>query len=61
MKIAILDKFDANRVCLFRFKKNTFVDRVFTLMLVYIKQSMETQEFFQTLLLIICDLYLCHH
>ena len=29
---AILDKFDANEVSIFSFKKNAFVDRVFTLM-----------------------------
>ena len=33
--IAILDKFDANGVSIFSFKKHVFVYRVFTLMLVY--------------------------
>ena len=33
--VAILDKFDVNWVFSFSFKKDTFADRVFTLMLVY--------------------------
>ena len=39
-----LDKFCANGVCLSSFKKYAFADKVFTLMLVYRKGSME--EFF---------------
>ena len=34
---------------IFSFKKHAFADRVFTLMLVYRKQSMHMQEFFQML------------
>ena len=48
--IAVLDKSDAKEVCLFSFKKHSFVDRVFTLMLVYRKRSIRTQKFFQVLL-----------
>ena len=44
-----MNKFKANGVCLFSFKKHAFVDRMFTLMLVYRKQSMRTQEYFQML------------
>ena len=40
-------KFDANVVSIFSFKKHAFVDRVFTLMLVYRKQSLGVQEFSQ--------------
>ena len=35
--------------CLFSFKKHVFVDRVLTLILVYRKQSMQAQVFFQML------------
>ena len=47
--VAVLNKFDANRVSILSFKKHAFGDRVFTLMLVYRKQSMHIQEFFQML------------
>ena len=47
--VAILDKFDADRVTIFSFKKHTFADRVFTLMLIYRKQSMQMPGFFQML------------
>ena len=43
--VAILDNFDTNGVFIFSFKKVAFVDRVFILMLVYRKQSMQMQEF----------------
>ena len=45
--VAILDKFDNNGVSIFEFKKHSFADRVFTLMLVYRKQSMQMQQFSQ--------------
>ena len=46
--VAVLDKFNANGVSVLvpSFKKHTFADRVFTLMLVYIKQSMSMQGLF---------------
>ena len=47
--IAVLDKFNANGLCIFSFKKETFADIVFTLMLVYRKQSMQMQEVSQML------------
>ena len=47
--VAVLNKFDANGVSVLSFKKLAFADRVFTLMLVYRKQSMHMQEFFQML------------
>ena len=47
--VAVLDKFDGNGVSIFSFKKHDFADRVFTLMLVYRKHSMQMQEFFQML------------
>ena len=47
--VVILHKFDANGVSIFSFKKHAFVDRVFTLMLFYRKQSMPIQEFSQML------------
>ena len=47
--VAILDKFNANGVSIFSFKKHAFADRVFTLMLFYRKQSMPIQEFSQML------------
>ena len=37
--VAVLNKFDANRVSILSFKKHAFANRVFTLMLVYRKQS----------------------
>ena len=43
--VAILDNFDTNGVFIFSFKKVAFVDRVFTLMLVYREQSMQMREF----------------
>ena len=47
--VAILDKFDANGVSIFSFKKYAFADRGFTFTLVYRKQSMQKQDFFQML------------
>ena len=47
--VAISDKYDGNRVFLFSFKKHALVDRVFTLLVVYRKQSTRTQEFLQML------------
>ena len=47
--VAILDKFHANGVSFFSFKKYAFADRGFTFMLVYRKQSMQKQDFFQML------------
>ena len=47
--VAVLNKFDANGVSVLSFRKHAFADRVFTLMLVYRKQSMHMQEFFQML------------
>ena len=49
---AILDKFDDNQV-IFSFKKNASANRVFTLMLVYRKQSIQMQDFFRW-----CHIYL---
>ena len=43
--VAVLEKFDANGVFIFSFKKHDFADRVFTLILVYRKQSLIMQEF----------------
>ena len=47
--VTVLDKFIANGVSIFSFTKNTFADRIITLMLVYRKQFMLKQEFFQML------------
>ena len=44
--VAVLNKFDTNGVSILSFKKHAFADRALTLMLVYRKQSMNTQEFF---------------
>ena len=41
--VAVLNKFDANGVSILSFNKHAFVDNVFTLMLVYRKQSMRMQ------------------
>ena len=46
-EVAVVDKFDNNGVSIFNFKKHDFLDRVFTLMLVYKKQSLGVQEFSQ--------------
>ena len=46
---AVLDKFDANGVSILSLTKHAFADRVFTLMLVYRKQSMQMEQFFQML------------
>ena len=43
--VASLKKFYANGLSVVCFKKHAFVDRVFTLMLVYRKQSMHLQDF----------------
>ena len=45
--VAVLDKLHANGVSIFSFKNHAFADRVFNLMLVYRKHSMQMQEFFQ--------------
>ena len=42
--IAVLDKFNANEVFIFSFKKHDFADRVFALILAYRKQSLIMQE-----------------
>ena len=47
--VAVLNKLDANGVSILSFKKHAFADRVYTLMLVYKKQSMHMQEYFQML------------
>ena len=47
--VDVLNKFDANSVSILSFKKHAFADRIFTLILVYRKQSMHMQEFFQML------------
>ena len=47
--VSVLDNFDANGVSIFSFMKHAFADRVFTLMLVYRKQSKQMQEFSQML------------
>ena len=47
--VAILDKFNTNGVSIFSFKKHVSADRVFTLMLLYRKQSMQMEEFFHML------------
>ena len=44
--VSVLNIFDADRVFVFSFKKHAFVERVFTLMLVYRKYPMQMQEFF---------------
>ena len=43
----VLDKFDANGVLIFSFKKHAFVDGVFTLILSYKKQYIRIQKFSQ--------------
>ena len=45
----VLNKFDANGLSILSFKKYAFAERVFTLILIYRKQSMHMQEFFQVL------------
>ena len=47
--VALLNEFDANGVSILSFKKQTFANRVFALMLGYRKQSMHMQEFFRML------------
>ena len=47
--VDVLNKFDANSASIISFKKHAFADRIFTLILVYRKQSMHMQEFFQML------------
>ena len=47
--VAVLNKFDATGVSILSFKKHVFGDRVFTLILVYRKQSVHMQVFFQML------------
>ena len=44
--VAVLNKFDANGVSILSFKKHAFANRVFTLMLVYRKQSTHMKQFF---------------
>ena len=43
--VAVWDKFDANGVSILNFKKCAFAGRVFTLMLVYRKQTMQMNFF----------------
>ena len=43
----MLDKLDANGVSIFSFKKDTFANRLFNLMVVCRKQSLGPQEFSQ--------------
>ena len=43
--VAVLNKFDTNGLFILSFKKHAFADRVFTLMLVYRKQSMHNNNF----------------
>ena len=47
--VAVLVRFDANGVAVFSFKKHAFSDILFTLMLIYRKQSMQMQEFSEML------------
>ena len=44
--VAVLNKIDVNGVFVLTFKKNAFSNRVFTLMLVYRKQSMHVNAIF---------------
>ena len=46
-QFAVTDKFEANELSIFTFKKHA--ERGFTLMLVYRKQFMQKQDFFQML------------
>ena len=43
--VAVLNKFDTNGLFILSFKKHASADRVFTLMLVYRKQSMHNNNF----------------
>ena len=47
--VVVLNIFDANGGYILSFKKHAFVDRVFLAMLIYRKQSMLMQEYFQML------------
>ena len=49
MMLLSYNKFDAYGVSIFSLKKHAFVNRAFSLMLVFRKQSMQMQEFFQML------------
>ena len=44
--VPVFNRFNANGVSILSLKKHAFADRVFTLMLVYRKQSVHVQEFF---------------
>ena len=57
-KAAIFDKSDANGKSIFSFKKNAFVDRAFTLMLVYRKQFLQMQEFSEILQYLVATYYI---
>ena len=48
-EVAVSNKFGANVLSIFSFKKHAFVDRVLILMLVSIKQSVGVQELSQTI------------
>ena len=48
-EVAVSNKFDANVLSIFSFKKHAFNDRVLTLMLVSIKKSVGVQELSQTI------------
>ena len=45
--VAVLNKLDVNGVSIFSFRKIAFANRLFTLMLVYKKQSIVMKEFSQ--------------
>ena len=47
--VAVLNKFDKNGASILSLKKDAFPYSIFTLMLVYRKQSMHIQKFFQML------------
>ena len=43
---AVLDEFEANGVSVYNFEEHYFAERLFTLILIYRKQSMRRQQFF---------------
>ena len=51
--VAVLDKFGADGICTFSFKKHAFAGRIFIFMLVYRQQFIRMQGFFQLLQYII--------
>ena len=56
--VAILDKFNTNGESIFSFKKHAFADRVFILMLLDKKQSMQMEEFFRALEYLVATYYI---